>query len=148
MELFDHLCTQLTTYGQFPGKAAVLCWPGFTAVTRGDGAVKDVFAATYFQRHSLVMSNRSKKSKERELCLCQSLYSAYQALSTNPGGSRHAFLQVLQAGHGALPLVLASGITLVSLLSLYAQSACRWCWPAAPCRSLHPKIRSAIPSRA
>ena len=51
------------------------------------------------------MSNRSKRLKERELCLCQSLYSAYQALSTNPGGSRHAFVQVLQAGTGAFSLV-------------------------------------------
>lgn len=53
------------------------------------------------------MSNKLKRSKERELILCQSLYSAYQALSANPGGSRHAFVQLLQAGSGALALVLA-----------------------------------------
>ena len=58
------------------------------------------------QRLAEVMSNRWKRSKEPELTLCQNLYSAYQALSANPNGSRHAFLQVLQAGSGELLLVL------------------------------------------
>lgn len=61
------------------------------------------------------MNNRWKRSKEPELSLCQSLYCAYQALSANPGGSRHAFVQVLQAGSGELLLVLECGVCVILL---------------------------------
>ena len=61
------------------------------------------------------MSNRWKRSKEPELTLCQNLYSAYQALSANSNGSRHAFLQVLQAGSGELLLVPECAVRVILL---------------------------------
>lgn len=74
---------------------------------RRHAQARDTASVTHSERRPSDMDSKFRTTKEHELSLCAKLYRAHQALSADAGRSRRHYVEVLQAGTGALALIVA-----------------------------------------